>query len=117
MPVSLVLGAMRVRMKVEVAAAPANQQSDGKEDDQGGNRGLGPLLEALRQVRLEEQDRQPENDECEGMAEAPEDAELGRAAAGSFPAGGDERGDRRDVIRVGRVTQSEQRGNEEDDED
>ena len=51
------------------------------------------------------------------MAETPEDAQLGRAAPGSFPSGRDEGGDRRDVIRVGRVTQSEQRGNEEDDED
>ena len=51
------------------------------------------------------------------MAETPEDAELGRAAARSFPSGGDEGGHRRDVIRIGRVAQSEQRRNEEDDED
>ena len=103
-------------MEVEVAAAPANQQPDGEEHDQGGNRCLRPLLQALGQVGLEEHDRHPEHDERQRVAETPEDPELGCAAAGSFPPGGDERRDGRDVVGVGRVTQSEQHRNEENDE-
>ena len=71
-PVTFFVGAMRVRVQVEEPAAPADQQPDGKEDDQGGDRCLRPLLEALRQVGLEEHDRQPEDDQRQGVAETPE---------------------------------------------
>ena len=48
-----------MRMEVEVAAAPADEQPDREEDDQGRNRRLGAPLDELGQVGLEEQDREP----------------------------------------------------------
>ena len=51
------------------------------------------------------------------MAEAPPDAERGRAAPRPFAARGDQRRDRGDVVGVGRVAQAEQHRDEEDDED
>ena len=82
--VCVVLVLVRVRVKVEVPVPPANEQAEREEDDQGGDGCLGALLDALREVALEEEDRDAEDDERERMTEAPEGAELrGRAAARS----------------------------------
>ena len=77
--VVMVLVIVHVRMEVEVAVPPADEETEGEEDDQRRHGRLRALLHPLGQELLEEQDRQPEQDEREGMAEAPECAS--RAAA------------------------------------
>ena len=69
----------------EVAVAPADEQPDREEDDQRRDGGLGALLDALREVALGEEDREPEDDERHGVAEPPPGAEPGGASGSRAP--------------------------------
>ena len=105
-----------MRVEAEEPVPPAHEQTKREKDDQGGDGGLGPLLEAPRQILLEEQDREPEEDECQRVPEPPERSEA-RGSTIRVLARGDERRDRCDVIRVRRVPETQKRGDEEDDAD
>ena len=74
-----------MRVQVEVTVAPADEKPDREEDDQRRDGGLGALLHALGQELLEEEDRQPEQHEREGVTEAPERAEPRRGPARPAP--------------------------------
>ena len=69
-----------MRVEVEVAVAPADEQADGEEHDERRDRGLRALLDALRQIALGEQDRDPEHDERDAVPHAPPSAEPGSRA-------------------------------------
>jgi hypothetical protein len=71
----LLLG-MRMRVEIEVAVPPADEEPDGEEDDQRRNCGLGPLLEPLGEVALCEQDRRAKEHERQCVPEAPPGAEA-----------------------------------------
>ena len=115
--VAVILLRMRMRMEVEVAVPPANQQANGEEDDERGDRGLRSLLDALGDVALGEQDRDAEDDERDRVTGSPPRAEPRRRPGRALAARRDERRHRGDVIRVGRVAEAEKRSDEEDDGD
>src|SRR5688572_5698089 len=68
--------AVGVHVLVEGAAPPADEQADGEVHDHDGDRGLRCLLCPLRQVAVEEQDREPEREEREAVPQPPGEAEL-----------------------------------------
>ena len=60
-----------VQMDVEEPAPPPHQQPDGERDDDDADQRLGSLLDALRQVRLEQDERQAEGEERRRVAARP----------------------------------------------
>src|SRR5256886_13292338 len=98
---------VRVDVYVEESPTPADEQPERETDDQETDGGLGTLLGPLRQVRLEEDDRNAEEEEAGRVAGAPGRAEscggLRRALLGS----GDQRRDSGEVVRVGRMAEPE----------
>jgi hypothetical protein len=104
-------------MAVLVPVAVPNEQADGEEDDQRRDGRLGAALDEVGEIRVEEQDRDAEDDERERVPEAPPGAERRGAAAGVLAAGGHQRRDRGEVVGVGCVPEAEQRRDEEDDQD
>jgi hypothetical protein len=110
---------MRVGMsvQVEVAMPPADEQPQGEEDDHRGNGRLGALLQTPRQVALGEEDREAEDHERQRVPEPPPRSEPSGRARGPLSAGGDQRRDGGDVVRIRRVAQSQEGRHEEDDGD
>ena len=113
----MVLVLVGVRVQVEVAVPPADEEPERQEHDQRGDGRLGALLHPLGQELLEEEDRQPEQHERERVAEAPERAEPGCCPAGALLPRGNERGHCRDVVGIRGMTEAEERGDEDHDED
>ena len=116
-PVTMLLLGVRVRVEVEVPVPPADEEADGEEDDERRDGRLGPLLEALGQVALGEQDRDAEEDQRDGVAEAPPGAEPRGRPRRTLAARRDQRRHRGDVVGVGRVPEPEEHRDEEDDDD
>jgi len=114
---AMVLVLMGVRVQVEVAMSPAHEEPQRQEHDQRGHGRLGALLHPLGQELLEEEDRQPEEHEGERVAEAPERPQPGCRPAGALLPRGNERGHCRDVVGVRGMTEPEQRGDEDHDQD
>ena len=56
-------GGMLVHVQVEDSTPPADEEPDGERDDHEADRRLGPLLDPFGQVRLEEHDREPEEEQ------------------------------------------------------
>ena len=113
MPVML-LG-MQVGVKVEVPVAPADEQPESEKDDERRNGRLSALLESLREVALREEDRDAEDDERDPVTDAPPGTELRGGASDPLAPRCDERRHRRDVIGVGRVPETKESRDEEDD--
>src|SRR5206468_9109400 len=67
---------VRVDMHVEEPATPADEQPERETDDQETDGGLGSFFDPLRQVCLEEDDRDAEEEEARRVAGAPGRAEL-----------------------------------------
>ena len=97
--------------------SPADEQPDGEEDDQRGDRGLGSLLHPLGDVALGEEDRDAEEHERDPVTDPPPGAETRGGAYGPVAAGRDERRHRGEVVRVGGVPEPEQDTHEQDDGD
>ena len=97
----------------EHAVAPADEQPNREEDDQRRDRGLRALLDPLGEEPLGEEDRQAEGDERDGVAEAPPGPEPGGRPGRPLATGRDERRHRGEVVGVGRVTEPEQRRDED----
>jgi len=116
-PVVVLVRGMGVRVRVEIAAARADQEPSGEEHDQRCDGGLGTPLQRRRQVPLEEHDRDAEDDQRERVSETPPRTELRGSLRGALAGRRDERRDRRDVVRVGRVAQPEQERDEDHDGD
>ena len=108
--------AVAVHVGVEASAPPADQQAHGEDDDDRADRHLGRALQAARQVGAEEHDRQPEREQRGGVAEPPGQSERRGATGPAALVRQQERGDRREVIGVGGVAQSEQHRHEQHDE-
>ena len=66
---------VRMRVEVEVAVTPADEETESKEDYEGGDGGLRALLEPLGQITAGEEDRNTEHDEGDAMTEPPPSAE------------------------------------------
>jgi hypothetical protein len=105
-----------VEVNVVHPAPPAHEQPHGERHDDDADRCLGALLCALRQVGLEEHDRQAEDEERRRVAEPPGEAESPGAASPSFLVRRDQRADRREVVGVGRVAQAQEHRNDDDHE-
>ena len=81
---------VRVQMDVEEPAPPPHEQPDGERDDDDSDQRLRSFLDALRQIRLEQDERQAEGEERRRVAGAPGAAEpepLARAAPAFLSAG------------------------------
>jgi len=111
----MVLLGVQVGVKVEVAVAPTDEQAEREKDDESRDGRLSTLLESLREVALREEDRDAEDDERDAMTDAPPCAELRSGASDALAPRCDERRHRRDVIRVGRVPETKEGRDEEDD--
>ena len=99
--------AVAVRVRVEMPAVPAQQQAHRQEHDHQTHERLGAVLHRVRQVRAEQDDRQPEQRQRDRMAEPPGHAEPPRPARAVLGIGRDQRRDRGQVIGVGRVPQAQ----------
>jgi hypothetical protein len=105
--------AVAVRVGVEPAAPPAQQEPRREEHDHEPDERLGRPLRGVRQVRVEQHDRQPEQGEGDRVPEPPREPEPPGAAHAAVGLGRDQRGDRGEVIGVGRVAQPEQQRDHE----
>ena len=101
--VAMLLLGVRMRVQVEVAVSPADEETKREEDDQRGDGGLRALLDPLGKVALGEEDRHAEDDEGDAVPDSPPGTERRGRPGGSLAARGDERRHRRDVVRIGRV--------------
>jgi hypothetical protein len=89
---------------VERTTAPAEQEPHREVHDHDPNNRLGRLLEAIRQIGVQEQDGQPECEERDRVAETPGEPELSGPPRGAVASPRHERGHRGEVIRIGGVT-------------
>ena len=97
-----------------VATPPAQQDARREGGDHEADQRLRAGPEPLGDRRAEQDQRQADDEQGRRVADPPHRAEPGRRArAGAV--GGDERGDRHQVIGVGRVAQPEQRGEQQGD--
>ena len=106
---------MGVGVHVELAAPPAEEQSDRQVDDHDGDGRFSALLDMFREVAVEEQDGKTERKQRECVPKTPGEAERAGASRRALAAAGHERRHRREVIRVGGVSQAEQHGDCEHD--
>jgi hypothetical protein len=83
-----------LRVPVAVAASRRTARKNGR---------LRAALDDTRDVRLEEQDRNAEEDERQRLSESPPHAECGRAPAGVVAAGRHQRRHGGDVVGIGGV--------------
>jgi hypothetical protein len=91
------------RVPLRVPVAVADEQAHGEEDDQRRDGRLRAALDDTREIRLEEQDRNAEEDERQRLSESPPHAECGRAPAGVVAAGRHQRRHGGDVVGIGGV--------------
>ena len=112
----MVLVLVGVRMQVEVAVPPTHKEPERQEHDQRGDGRLGALLHPLRQELLEEEDRQSEEHERERVTESPERPEPGCCPTRALLPRGNERGHCGDVVGIRRMTEAEERSDEDHDE-
>ena len=101
--VAVAAAVVAVEVGVDLGAPPAHDQPDGQRHDHHSDRHLRRLLYAGGQVVPEQDDRNSEGDQRRRVAEAPAEAECSGATGALITLGGDERGDRGQVIRVRRV--------------
>ena len=80
---------------VEIAAPPPQQQSYRERHDHDPDGDLRCLLDRVREVAVEQHDRQAEGDQGGRVAEPPAEAQASRRRAALLLAGGDQRRDRR----------------------
>jgi uncharacterized membrane protein len=100
--------AVSMDVRVEVAPMPPQQQSSGQDHDSDPNCRLRCLLEPRRQILAEQYDREAEGHQSDRVPQPPGEAQQTRLARPGAPIAQEERGYRREVIRVRRVSQPEQ---------
>ena len=100
--------AVTVWMGVEVAASPAQEQPAREEHDQDADERLRGAPERVRQVGVEEHDREAEDGQGRSVAEPPGQAEPTGAAGPVLGLRGDQHRDGGEVIWVGGMPQTEQ---------
>ena len=108
---------VRVCMEAELTAAPADEEAEGEVDDDEADCRLRRLLNPLRKKAVEDEDRKPEGEQRRRMAEAPGKPEFPGPTSGALPSARNERRYRNEVIRIGRMTQSEKNRDSENDPD
>jgi hypothetical protein len=106
-----------VRVEAELIAAPADEEAESEVDDDDSDRGLRRLLDPLRKKGTEEEDRKPEGEQRRRVAKAPGKPELAGAASCALPSACDERRYGSEVIRVGRMAESEKNRDSDNDPD
>src|SRR5439155_19272215 len=97
-------------VEVEAAAPPAEEQAPRKHDDQHADEHLGALEDGFRKVRPVKNDRQSEDEERRRMSEPPGEAEAAGEPSGALLLRPDERGHGREMVGIGRMTQTEHDG-------
>src|SRR3954453_7578796 len=110
----MALAIVLVDLDVEAPEAPPVQQHHCQHHDHQADGRLRVPLQGLGQVRAVEHDREAEHEEAGSVAEAPDEAEPGRASRRALLAGCDERRHRGEVVGIRRVAQPE---HERDDDD
>ncbi len=109
------VGGVHVRAGPVVAVRPLPQHPCGEREDDQPDAGLGPELEPARQLRLEGDQRHPDQDQGGRVADAPPGADLRRRADVAVLAG-EQRGDRDQVVGIGGVAEAEHEREPERDE-
>src|ERR671919_1470024 len=104
-----------VRVNVEEAAPPSDDEPHRQVSDCHCDRAFGELLHALRQIPVEHEDRDAEREERRRMTESPGRPQGCGRAGRPLSRAGDEGRDCGDVVRIGRMPQTEQDGHEDDD--
>jgi hypothetical protein len=104
-------------MEGELTSPPPEKESQGQEDDDEPDRALGRVLNPLRQSTLGEDDRSPKDQERRSVTGAPCKSELSGTASGALPGARDEGGHGSEVIRVGRMANSQRYRDGENDPD
>jgi len=95
---------VRVHIKAELTASPADEKPYGDVDDDDADRRLRRLLSQLRKSAVEKDDRESEGKQRRRMAKAPDKTQLPRATSAALASARNQRRDGDEVIRVGRVT-------------
>jgi hypothetical protein len=103
-----------VRIGAIVAAQPFRKDAQGQQCDDDADRALGGGLERDRQLAPCQHEGEADGQQREGVARAPEPSHT---YSGADPAACHQRGDRHEVVRVRCVTQPEQQGDAEGDEE
>jgi hypothetical protein len=104
-------------VEAQLTAAPAKEEPEREIDDDESDRGLRDLMKPLRKKAVEQEHRKPEGKQRHRVAEAPGKPELPGTASRALASARNERRDGSEVIRVGRMAQSEKNGDSENDPD
>jgi hypothetical protein len=105
--------AVAVRVNVEAAAMPANQQPDRKRGDENADSRFGCASHGARKRSVQEHDRHPEQRERRRVSDSPGESEPARTSrAVALVAAEHERRKSGQVIRVRGVAQSKQDGHD-----
>jgi uncharacterized protein len=100
--------AMQVRMHVEVASPPAQQEAAGQNRDEYADERFGGSLDSLGELQVEQDERYAQGAESRSVPQAPGPPQHRRAAGAVILSVQEESGDRGEVVGVGGVTQPEQ---------
>jgi hypothetical protein len=103
-------GAMDMGMMVKLSAPPPNQQPGREDDDDQPNGSLGQLVHRRREITAEQYQRQAEGKQSSRVAGPPRKPQDSGSAQAGFWLVQKQRGDRREMVGVGRVTEPEQQG-------
>ena len=107
----------RVCVRLEDAAAPANEEPRAERHDHDPDRRLRPALHRRGQVRAVEDDRDAEGEQRRRVAGAPDQAEPAGAAGAAGILAGDEGRHRGEVVGIACVAQAEHAGDGEDEQE
>jgi hypothetical protein len=108
---------VRVRMEAELTAAPANEEPEGEQDDDETDRALGRVLNPLRKKAVVGTIGSPKANSVAACPAPQAKPELPGTPRRVLASARNQRGHGSEVIRVGRVAQSEQNGDHENDPD
>jgi hypothetical protein len=93
-----------VWMDVKVSSSPAPEQARSQQNDQNSDESLGRPLDRLGQELAEQNHRKSKGGQGRRVTQAPGQAQHGSTPGAPFPLTENQGGDRREMIRVGRVS-------------
>jgi hypothetical protein len=111
MPPSPVL----VWMDVKHPSSPSHEESDCQIHDQEGYGHLGGLLQAFREVSVEQKHWQAEGDQRQRVTQPPRETQASGMAGGTLFSARQQRGHGSQVIGIGGMAKPEQYSNHDDD--
>ena len=116
MHVRVLVAVVIVVVFVEETTVPAHEQQHCERDDQNTDCRLRRALHGLRQVRAVQHDWEPEDEQRRRVAKAPGEPQPRGTSGCALASRGNQRRDRREVVRVACMPKAEHDGHRGDDQ-